>query len=59
MDLPLTAVIMEDGFQLPVIPFNEVAGKGGGVLFWQRGPIGVNNAMALVIVIAREAGKAH
>jgi hypothetical protein len=35
-------VLIVAGFQVPVMPFADVAGNAGAGLFWQRGPICVN-----------------
>ena len=44
MVVPATAVLMVAGVQFPVIAgvLVELAGRAGGVLFWQSGPIWVN-----------------
>jgi len=39
--VPATDVLIVAGFQIPVIPFVEVAGRVGAVLFWQIEPIAV------------------
>jgi hypothetical protein len=33
---------MVAGLHVPVIPFVDVAGSAGAVLFWHNGPIAVN-----------------
>jgi hypothetical protein len=44
-------VLIISGFQVPVIPLFEVAGRTGATLFWQRGPIWVNVGVILVVTI--------
>ena len=41
VDVPTTAVFIVEGLHVPVKPFVDVAGKDGGVLFWQSEPIGL------------------
>jgi hypothetical protein len=40
--VPVVAVLIVAGFQVPVIPLLEVVGKTGAALFWQSGPIASN-----------------
>jgi hypothetical protein len=40
--VPITAVLMVAGFQVPVTPLFDVVGNTGAVLFWQSGLIWVN-----------------
>jgi hypothetical protein len=40
--VPAAEVLIIPGFQVPCMPFAEVSGNTGGVLFWQSGPICVN-----------------
>ena len=40
--VPVFAVLIAAGLQVPVKPLIEVVGNAGGVLFWQSGPIWVN-----------------
>ena len=41
---------MDDGLQVPVKPFVDVAGNEGGVLFWQREPIGLNVGVICAVI---------
>jgi hypothetical protein len=53
-------VVIVTGFQVPVIPLFEVAGKAGGVEFRQSGPICVKVGMILdVTTILIVAAAAH
>lgn len=40
--VPIVDVLIVAGLHVPLIPFNEVEGNVGAVLFWQSGPICVN-----------------
>ena len=40
--VPIVAVLIVAGLQIPVIPFVEVIGSAGAVLFRQSGPTAVN-----------------
>ena len=42
VDVPTVAVLIVAGLHVPVIPFVEVVGNEGGVLFWQSEPTGLN-----------------
>lgn len=48
------------GDQVPLIPFCEVSGSAGAVLFWHSGPmpakVGISGA---VTVISKVVGTAH
>ena len=58
--VPTVAVLMVAGFQVPVIPLVEVAGKTGATLFWHSGPIALKiGAILFVIVISKVAISAH
>ena len=60
--VPATEVFMTDGFQVPVMPFDEVRGSGGAALFWHNGPIGGKvgvTATELFIVMLKDAVVAH
>jgi len=50
------AVLIVAGTHVPVIPFVEVVGRTGGVLFWHSGPIaakvGVTAAFVVIVSIA-------
>jgi hypothetical protein len=37
--VPADEVLIIPGFQVPCMPFAEVSGNIGAVLFWQSGPI--------------------
>lgn len=41
MVVPVDEVLTVAGFHVPGMPFRDVPGRGGGVAFWQSGPIGV------------------
>jgi hypothetical protein len=47
--VPATEVLIVSGFQVPVIPLFEVAGRRGATLFWQRGPIWMNDGVIEVV----------
>ena len=58
--VPTLIVLMAAGFQVPVIPFADVAGKDGATEFWQRVPIGLKTGvMLLVTVMSIVTGTAH
>jgi hypothetical protein len=40
--VPIDDVLIVAGLHVPLIPFSEVEGNAGAVLFWQSGPICVN-----------------
>jgi hypothetical protein len=42
LEVPAVEVLIIPGFQVPCMPFAEVSGKAGAMLFWQSGPICVN-----------------
>ena len=45
---------------MPVIPFVEAAGKTGGSVYWQSGPIGINSGtIPSVIMTPIVTGRAH
>jgi len=51
---------MVAGFQVPVMPFNEMVGKEGPEEFWQYGPKALNmGARFGFTTIVREAVVAH
>ena len=43
-------VLMLGGFQVPLIPFAEVAGRTGGVEFWQSGPMGLKTGVTGALI---------
>ena len=58
--VPVEAVLIVEGLQVPGTPLVEVAGKAGGVLFWQSGPMGVKAGDSCgSTVIFKEPGTAH
>ena len=60
MEVPGIAVLIAEGFQVPVIPFDEVPASEGGVLFWHRGAICVNAGLIFEVVsISRVATHAQ
>jgi hypothetical protein len=51
---------MTAGLHVPVIPFDDVPGRAGGVLFWHNGPIAANIGVTFVLtVIFKIAVVAH
>jgi len=52
------AVLIVAGAHVPVIPFVEVAGKTGGVLFWQRGPTAAKTGVTAAFVVIDKVVKA-
>ena len=60
MDTPATAVLMVAGFHVPVIPFEEVVGSAGGVLFRHITPKEANTgAVCGLTVMATVTERAH
>ena len=60
MVVPVVVVLIVAGLQVPVIPFVDVVGRAGAVLFWQSGPICVNAGVTFgVIVIVKVVVVAH
>ena len=58
--MPAVVVVIVAGIQVPEMPFNEVAGRAGGVEFWHSGPIGSNvGVISGVIVTDTVAGIPH
>ena len=58
--VPVIDVLMIAGIHEPLMPFVEVAGRAGALLFWQSGPIGVNAGMISgSMVIFMVTGVAH
>ena len=59
MAVPIVAVLIVAGFQVPVNPLMDVAGNEGAVLFWHKGPIcvnvGVTCALITISIVAVEA----
>ena len=45
--VPAVDVFIVDGLQVPLILFCEVVGNGGAVLFWHKGPMGVNTGVTV------------
>jgi len=48
--VPGVDVLIEAGFQVPVIPFMDVTGNTGAVLFRQNGPITVKVGMTAALI---------
>jgi hypothetical protein len=58
--VPVLAVLIVAGFQVPVIPLLEVAANVGAIAFWHNGPICVNVGMIeLLIVMSIVTTDAH
>jgi hypothetical protein len=58
--VPAVEVLIIPGFQVPCIPFVEVSGNAGAVLFWQSGPIWLNvGVIELVTTIFIVSFTAH
>jgi hypothetical protein len=58
--VPTVDVLIVAGLQVPVMPFEDVAGRTGATLFWQSGPIWANaGVIELVIVTCIVAVEAH
>ena len=58
--VPVAEVLIVAGFQVPVIPLVEVAGRAGAEEFWHRGPIWVNaGVIEVVITISIVVEAAH
>ncbi|KAF5030964.1 hypothetical protein DSECCO2_632680 [anaerobic digester metagenome] len=58
--VPATAVLMVAGFQIPVMPSIEAAGRAGATLFWQRGPIWAKvGTISSVITMSMVVGTPH
>lgn len=59
--LPTVAVLIEEGFQVPLIPSFDVAGSAGAAVFWQyeSAKVGKVGEMVLTIVMVTEAGIAQ
>ena len=54
------AVLIVAGTHVPVIPFVEVAGRRGGVLFWHSGPKAAKAVgIRVFVVITRVVVVAH
>jgi hypothetical protein len=52
--VPAVAVLIAAGFQVPLMPFWEVAGRAGGASPWQSGPMGAKlGAVGLLTVMFR------
>lgn len=58
--VPVLAVLIVAGLQVPVIPLVDVAGNTGAVLFWHKGPIdakegtvGAFTTILIVVVLAQ------
>ena len=51
--VPGVAVLIVAGLHVPVMPFVEVVGNAGAMLFWQSGPIAVNAGVinGLMVII--------
>ncbi len=41
-----------EGFHVPVILLFDVAGSGGGVVFWHKGPICVNVGVVPELIVS-------
>ena len=53
-------MFMVEGLQLPVIPFKDVPGSAGAVLFWHNGPNCVKvGVIWLVTTTSIDTGTAH
>ena len=37
--VPFVVVLITEGLHVPAMPFVDVVGKAGAVLFWHKGPI--------------------
>jgi hypothetical protein len=58
--VPTATVLIVAGLQVPVMPFEDIAGSIGATLFWQSGPIWANaGVIELVIVTCIVAVVAH
>ena len=58
--VPVVAVLIVAGLQVPVMLLLDVNGNNGAVEFWQSGPINVNTGVIwLVITISMATGAAH
>ena len=42
---------MVAGFHVPVIPFADVSGNAGAVLFWHSGPIAANDGVTCGVTV--------
>lgn len=49
--VPIEAVDMFGGFQVPEIPFVETAGRAGSDWYWHKGPIGSKVGMIWVEIV--------
>ena len=60
MNVPVTAVLITAGLQVPVIPLFETFGNAGGAEFWQSGPTCVNvGRICGVMVISMKVATPH
>jgi hypothetical protein len=58
--VPAVVVLIVAGLHVPVIPFVDVVGSDGAVLFWHNGPIAVNVGVSCgLIVMLSDAVVAH
>ena len=58
--MPAVAVLTAAGNHVPVIPFVEVRGRTGAVLFWQSEPTGAKaGVIGALVVITRVVVVAH
>ena len=48
--VPVTDVLIVDGFHVPLIPLLDDDGNVGAVLFWQSGPICVNVGVSWAVI---------
>ena len=48
---PCLIIFIQEGVQVPEIPFVEVAGKTGALLYRQSGPIGSNRGLPLAAMV--------
>ena len=51
VDVPAVAVRLVAGLHVPVMPLLDVAGNVGAVLFWQSGPIAVNDGVICGLMV--------
>jgi hypothetical protein len=57
--VPLVAVLIVTGLQVPPIPFVDVPGNEGATLFWHNGPIavkfGVSCGLTVIFIVVADA----
>ena len=51
MKVPATVVLINDGFQFPVMPSSDIPGKDGGSEFWHSGPICVKVGVTCRVMV--------